>query len=323
MPDLDVEIRALVDGAAEPVTFDEVVGLRVGRTVTAPRRRVLAVAIAVVAVSVGVVLVVGLLRDGSGRRAATASASHLVDVVVSSASMEPALHEGERITAVPLGPATRLGRGAVVAYVPPRDPARRIAVARVVGLPGETIEGRAGEVLVDGSRLDESSYTRNLVGEMFGPVVIPRGSYFVLGDDRTHADGSVVHGPIGRSSIVGVVTVPPSVGAPATWELAPGATVAATTRTFSADVTRAACNSGQTGEVLEPTVTFGADDVVVTFRVEPGISGGTCQGNQAVRFVVDLGRPLGHRRLVDGICAVDADAASSAYCSDAGVRFSP
>ena len=72
--------------------------------------------------------------------------------------------------------------------------------------------------------------------------------------------------------------------------------------TITAYVTRLGCNTGRTGEVLKPTVTRSANDVVVTFRVAATSGVQRCPSNDGVRVVVDIGEPIGRRVLVDGAC---------------------
>jgi len=66
---------------------------------------------------------------------------------------------------------------------------RRDYVKRVVGTPGEVVEGRAGAVYVNGVRLREP-YTRGRPTDDFGPYKVPPEAYFVLGDNRTESRDS-------------------------------------------------------------------------------------------------------------------------------------
>jgi signal peptidase I len=80
---------------------------------------------------------------------------------------------------------------------------------RVVGLPGQTIWSASGRIYVNGRLLEESGWYNPPFGEL-GPseiahTVIPSGSYFVLGDNRTDPCDSRAFGPIAGSSLVGKV----------------------------------------------------------------------------------------------------------------------
>jgi signal peptidase I len=76
-------------------------------------------------------------------------------------------------------------------------------IKRVVGLPGETVEGRNGRVYVDGQLLDEPYLPKGTLTSDFGPIVVPPGELWVMGDNRGDSSDSRVFGPIRRSSVVG------------------------------------------------------------------------------------------------------------------------
>ena len=85
------------------------------------------------------------------------------------------------------------------------------------------------------------------------------------------------------------------------------------TTSFTALVTRLGCNSGKTGEVNEPRVDEGEDEVTITFSVSPVEGDADCQGNDAVPYEVQLSEPLGGRTLLDGACT-SAEAGDTAPC---------
>lgn len=87
-------------------------------------------------------------------------------------------------------------------------------IKRVIGLPGDVVEGSEGDVWVNGQRLEEP-YLKDQGYEHpdFGPVQVPLGTFFVMGDNRASSQDSRFFGPIPGEDIVGrafVIIWPPS-----------------------------------------------------------------------------------------------------------------
>lgn len=138
--------------------------------------------------------------------------SFLLEVfVVSGASMEPTLHESDRLL---VWKATRsFHRGELVVFTHPMEDGR-VLVKRVVGLPGEKVELRAGKLFANGIEMAEPWLTDRSRASFLehGPVVVPGDCYFVLGDNRTQSRDSRAFGPLEASRIIGhalVVVWPP------------------------------------------------------------------------------------------------------------------
>lgn len=76
----------------------------------------------------------------------------------------------------------------------------------------------------------------------------------------------------------------------------------AATQVFDVLVTEMSCNGGQPadGRIVGPQIVRSADTVLVIFAVRPLPGGHTCQSNPSTRTRVDLGEPLGDRKLLDG-----------------------
>src|SRR2546421_1552120 len=97
-------------------------------------------------------------------------------LTVAGRSMEPTLCNGDN-TRLRHFDGT-LARGDIVGFQLPLDPTRDF-IKRVIGLPRETVEVRDGNVLIDGSPLNEP-YTLNKPDYTYGPKTVPDGEYFVL-----------------------------------------------------------------------------------------------------------------------------------------------
>jgi signal peptidase I len=109
--------------------------------------------------------------------------------VVEGSSMEPSLHNRERLLVNKLVYRFRKPQyGDVVVFRYPANPKRRF-IKRVIGIPGDEVEVRDGFVIVNGMALDED-YTMDLTYGYFGPKTVPDGHYFVLGDNRNNSDDS-------------------------------------------------------------------------------------------------------------------------------------
>lgn len=77
-------------------------------------------------------------------------------------------------------------------------------VKRIVGLPGETVEIREGQVIIDGEPLPEP-FPHDLSYQTIPPIRLGPLQYFVLGDNRDNSNDSRAFGPVERDSIVGRV----------------------------------------------------------------------------------------------------------------------
>ena len=102
-------------------------------------------------------------------------------------------------------------RGDIVVFRTPSLAAARcgsggIYVKRLIGLPGERWEERAGYVLINGRRLDEP-YIRaeRRDTRTISPMRIPRGRYFMMGDNRISSCDSRRWGTVERASLIGNV----------------------------------------------------------------------------------------------------------------------
>ncbi len=125
-------------------------------------------------------------------------------VKVEGTSMAPLLSDQERIFINKFVYRFEpIQRGDVVVFWYPLDRSKSF-IKRVVGLPGEIVEIRRGTVHVNGSAVSEP-YVPPQYEDMsdFGPVRVPRDSYFVMGDHRISSNDSRVFGPVASRFIYG------------------------------------------------------------------------------------------------------------------------
>ncbi len=80
-------------------------------------------------------------------------------------------------------------------------------VKRVIALPGEQVSSRDGNLYVDDRLLVEPYLPDGSRTDDFGPVPVPEGRLFVMGDNRDASFDSRRFGPIETSSVVGRVVV--------------------------------------------------------------------------------------------------------------------
>jgi signal peptidase I len=116
-------------------------------------------------------------------------------------SMEPNLHNQQHIIIEKISHRfDALERGDVV--VIDVDHSEIPLVKRVIGLPGETIEIKKGQVFIDGVLLEEP-YLNEVPRQNYGPVEIPNTYIFVLGDNRGASNDSRYFGPVPIERIIG------------------------------------------------------------------------------------------------------------------------
>ena len=116
-------------------------------------------------------------------------------------------------------------RGDIVVFLPPQEiqnnPEREAFIKRVIGLPGEKVELRAGKVYINGNPLQENVYLSSSVRTfveacnstglqppfLAKPEVIPPNSYLMLGDNRSSSYDGRCWGVVPRERIIGQAVV--------------------------------------------------------------------------------------------------------------------
>ena len=124
---------------------------------------------------------------------------------VSSDSMSPTLSTGDEVLVQKFGAAAREpAPGEIVVVTSPAS--GDLIIKRVAAVGGEKVEISDGTLKVDGHEVPEPFVDRSLVdGTYFGPVPVPQGTVFLLGDQRFGSVDSRSFGPVPVSSIVGWV----------------------------------------------------------------------------------------------------------------------
>ena len=122
---------------------------------------------------------------------------------IPSSSMEPTLNIQDRIVVNKfIYRFQKPQRFDVVVFRFPGKETKKDFIKRVIGLPGEKVEIRAGDVYINDEKLEEN-HKMNTDYSYFGPVEIPSDSYLCLGDNRPRSADSRVWGFVPRKNIYG------------------------------------------------------------------------------------------------------------------------
>jgi signal peptidase I len=151
-------------------------------------RTVLRAAVVLVAMAVAVVLLRAVVVQ---------------TVQIGSDSMAPTLRRGDTAVLDKITLRVRDPRRAdLVAFRSPQD--GQLTVKRVVGVAGDVVELRDAVLYVNGARADEPQV--DLVADdatWFGPVTVPAGTVFLMGDNRADSIDSRAYGAVPVDEVVG------------------------------------------------------------------------------------------------------------------------
>ena len=110
-------------------------------------------------------------------------------VEVPSGSMEDTIMIGDRAITFRLAYLfSDPKRGDIVVFPFPDDESVDY-IKRIIGLPGDTVEGKDGLVYINGEPLNEP-YVMAPIDSDFGPYVVPDDGYFMMGDNRNNSADS-------------------------------------------------------------------------------------------------------------------------------------
>jgi signal peptidase I len=169
---------------------------------------------------------------------------------VPTGSMKPTILEGDRVfvnklaydlkvpfTTWHIAQWSNPQRGDIVVFFSPKDGQR--LVKRVIGLPGDTVELRNDQLIINGQPVEYASADPEMAAQLsgierergifateelpksphavmaingvsamrtFAPVQVPAGHYFMMGDNRDNSFDSRYFGTVARGQIVGRAT---------------------------------------------------------------------------------------------------------------------
>jgi signal peptidase I len=127
---------------------------------------------------------------------------------VSSPAMEPTIREGHEVLVKSIDGEPE--REDIIIFETPPEADNicpgpgRILFKRLIGLPGDTVEIREGQLLVNDEPVAEPYLNDGEPGEEFGPFPVEDG-YFVMGDNRDASCDSRAWGTVPKDYVFGEV----------------------------------------------------------------------------------------------------------------------
>jgi signal peptidase I len=132
----------------------------------------------------------------------------LIDIIqVSGTSMLPNLSDKDRLVIEKISLYTHNYKRGEIIIFKPNDVTKDIYIKRIVGLPGDKVEIKNGEVYVNNEKLDESYLKPDMFTgaepNQFSNLIVPDNCLYVLGDNRVVSEDSRYIGPIPIENIKG------------------------------------------------------------------------------------------------------------------------
>ncbi len=111
----------------------------------------------------------------------------IVNARVPSASMENTVMTNDRLIANRLAYTfSDPERFDIIVFVAPDEP-DKLFIKRIIGIPGDTIEIVNGVLVINGEVIENEEYVKETMNGSYGPVTVPEGHYFMLGDNRNNS----------------------------------------------------------------------------------------------------------------------------------------
>lgn len=127
----------------------------------------------------------------------------IVNARVPSGSMISTINVGDKVIGFRLSYLfSDPKRGDIVMFNAP-DKEKTIYIKRIIGLPGDTIKIEDNKLYINGE-LYEEDYIKNGWHNMTGTYTfkVPKGEYFMMGDNRDHSNDSRAWGSVKKDEII-------------------------------------------------------------------------------------------------------------------------
>ena len=130
---------------------------------------------------------------------------------IPSGSMEPTLQVGDRILVDKISQQWQEPqRGDILIFYPPKSTAiednTKAYIKRLIGIEGDRIGVRGGKVYRNDVPLDEP-YIAEAPKYMMRTVTVPKGCYWMMGDNRNHSNDSHIWGFLPKENVIGKATI--------------------------------------------------------------------------------------------------------------------
>jgi signal peptidase I len=125
--------------------------------------------------------------------------------LIQTLAMEPTILRGERfVIDVSSYNDAKPHRGDIVLLQYPKNSGFPLGqfIGRVIGRPGEKIEGKEGVIYINNKAINEP-YVQLKSVDSFEPIILPPNKYFIMGDNRSFSMDSRYRGPVDVKSIYG------------------------------------------------------------------------------------------------------------------------